>query len=167
MSQFSGSLNIWWLNRKFWASIPKTVDSLVTKIRKISLLPNIRDGAFTNMLLLTQGQTYVVYTQQFNDFLRRSRQQFSDVFHCVTFMKGLANLYFKLKPNPIVLNIKNTTCRWSNYKSSLMTSWPTRHTWAEQFQLDVVDRLIATTLHPTSLAYSASKTQWGIWSRPW
>jgi hypothetical protein len=31
------------------------------------------------------------YTQRFNDFLLRSRHQLSDVFKCVTFIKGLPN----------------------------------------------------------------------------
>jgi hypothetical protein len=40
-SQFSGFLKTWWLNRKTRAAIPDTFDSVITKIRKMSLLPNI------------------------------------------------------------------------------------------------------------------------------
>jgi hypothetical protein len=74
-SQFSGPLNGWWLNRKQQAAIPATFDLLVAELRKTSMLPNIQDDAINALLNLTQGSmSYVVYTQQFNDFLRRSRQ---------------------------------------------------------------------------------------------
>jgi hypothetical protein len=44
------------------------------------------------MLQFTQGSwTYAAYTQQFKDFLRMFLQQFSDVFKCVTFIKGLSS----------------------------------------------------------------------------
>jgi hypothetical protein len=52
-------------------------DSLVTKMRKTSLLPNITDGAIMDLLHLTQGsQTYAAYTRHFNHFLWRFREQF-------------------------------------------------------------------------------------------
>jgi hypothetical protein len=44
------------------------------------------------MLQFAQGSwTYAAYTQLFKDFLRRFLQQFSDVFKCVAFIKGLSN----------------------------------------------------------------------------
>jgi cytochrome P450 len=49
-SQFSGALNSWWLNRKTQATISDTFDSLITKIRKTSMLPNIIHDAITDML---------------------------------------------------------------------------------------------------------------------
>jgi hypothetical protein len=56
---------------------------LVTKIRKTSLLPNIRDDAITDLLQLTKSsRAYsAAYTPQFNDFPRRSRQQLSLCSH--------------------------------------------------------------------------------------
>jgi ADP-ribose pyrophosphatase YjhB (NUDIX family) len=74
-SQFCGHLNGWWLNRKVQASIPSTFDLLVAKLRKTTFLPNIQDDAINALLNLTQGSmSYAPYTQQLNDFLRRSRQ---------------------------------------------------------------------------------------------
>jgi hypothetical protein len=35
--------------------------------------------------------SYAVYTQQFNDFLRRSRQHMAADLQCVRFINGLAN----------------------------------------------------------------------------
>jgi hypothetical protein len=62
-SQFSGAMNLWWLNRKTHATLD-TFDSLVATIRETSLLPNFRDGAITAVLLLEHGsQSYVAYTQ--------------------------------------------------------------------------------------------------------
>jgi hypothetical protein len=75
-SQFSGPMNGWWLNRKQQASIPATFDLLLAELRKTSMLPNIQDDAINAMLSFTQGSmSYALYTQQFKDFLRRSRQQ--------------------------------------------------------------------------------------------
>jgi hypothetical protein len=51
-SWFYGSLSSWWLNKQ-QALIPNTFDSLVTEIRKTSLLPNIRDDAINVLLGLT------------------------------------------------------------------------------------------------------------------
>jgi hypothetical protein len=68
-SQFSGPLNGWWLNRKQQAAIPTTFDLLVAELRKTSMLPNIKDDGINALLSITQGNlSYVVYTQQFNDF---------------------------------------------------------------------------------------------------
>jgi hypothetical protein len=44
------------------------------------------------MLGITQGNmSHAVYTQQLNDFLRRSRQNLSANLQCVRFINGLAN----------------------------------------------------------------------------
>jgi hypothetical protein len=95
-SQFFGPLNSWWLNRKQRDSIPDMFDSLVTDIRKTSVLPNIRDDAINAMLGLAQGSLgYANYTQLFNDFLRRSRQPLTDDLQCICFISGLAN--FRLR----------------------------------------------------------------------
>jgi hypothetical protein len=95
-SQFSGHLNGWWLNRKVQVSIPSTFDMLVAKLRKTTFLPNIQDDAINAMLNLTQGSmSYALYTQQFNDFLRRSRQKLTADVQCVRFINGMAN--FELK----------------------------------------------------------------------
>jgi hypothetical protein len=84
---FFGHMNSLWLYRKHHASIPDTFDSLVTEIRKTSLLPNIRDDAINAMIGLTQGSvSYAIYTHPFNDFLRMSRQPLTDDFQCVRFM---------------------------------------------------------------------------------
>jgi hypothetical protein len=95
-SQFSRPLNGLWLNRKQQAVIHATFDLLVAELRKTSMLPNIRDDAINAMLSLTQGNmSYARYTQQFNDFLRRSRQQLTADVQCVRFINGMAN--FELK----------------------------------------------------------------------
>jgi hypothetical protein len=65
-------------------------------MRKTSLLPTVQDDAIISLLSLTHGSmSYAVYTQQFNDFLRRSRQQLTTDVHCVRFINSLAN--FELK----------------------------------------------------------------------
>jgi hypothetical protein len=95
-SQFSGPLNGWCLNRKQQAAIHATIDLLVAELRKTSMLPNIQDDAINAPLSLTQGSmSYALYTQQFNDFLRRSRHQLTADVQCVRFINGLAN--FELK----------------------------------------------------------------------
>jgi hypothetical protein len=95
-SQFSGHLNGWWLNRKVQASIHSTFDLLVAELRKTTFLPNIQDDALNALLNLTQGNmSYALYTHQFNDFLRRSRQKLTADVQCVRFINGLAN--FELK----------------------------------------------------------------------
>jgi hypothetical protein len=95
-SQFSGSLNGWWLNRKNQAAIPCTYYVLVEELRKTTFLPNIQDDAINALLNLTQGiMSYVVYVKQFNDFLRRSRQDLTADVHCVRFINGLANFALK------------------------------------------------------------------------
>jgi hypothetical protein len=48
------------------------------------------------MLNLTQGgMSYALYTQRFNDFLRRSRHKLTVGVLCVRFINGMAN--FELK----------------------------------------------------------------------
>jgi hypothetical protein len=90
-SQFSGPLNGWWLNRKNQAAIPSTYDLLVEELRKTTFLPNVQDDAINAMLNLTQGSmSYVVYVKQFNDFLRRSRQNLKTDVQCARFINGMA-----------------------------------------------------------------------------
>jgi hypothetical protein len=56
------------------------------------MLPNIQDDAINALLSLTQGNTsYALYTRQFNDFSRRSRQQLTVDVKCVRFINGMAN----------------------------------------------------------------------------
>jgi hypothetical protein len=72
------------------------IDSVVTEIRKTSMLSNIRDGAITAMIQLTQSTlTYASYTQQFNDFIWRSRQPFTYDFRCVCFIKGVSQFHLQ------------------------------------------------------------------------
>jgi hypothetical protein len=95
-SQFFGPLNGWWLNRKQQGPILATFDLLVAELRKIYLLSNIQDDAINALLSLTHGSmSYAVYTQQFNDFLRRSLQLLIADVKFVRFINGLAN--FELK----------------------------------------------------------------------
>jgi hypothetical protein len=114
-SQFSGPFNKWWLNCKLKGTIIDTFDSLVTELRKTSLLTNIRDDAISSLIQLTQGSlSNANYTQQLNDFLRRSRQHLTDDFMCANSINGLAIISFGLKPSLVVPNKRGTTCRsWS------------------------------------------------------
>jgi hypothetical protein len=60
------------------------------------MLPNKQDDATNALLSLTQGSmSYTLFTLQFNDFLRRSRQQMTANVQCVRFINSLAN--FELK----------------------------------------------------------------------
>jgi NAD dependent epimerase/dehydratase family enzyme len=69
---------------------------LVAELRKTTFLPNIQDDAINAMLNLAQGSmNYALYTQQINDFLRRSRHKLTVDVQCVRFINGLAN--FELK----------------------------------------------------------------------
>jgi hypothetical protein len=90
-SQFFGHLNGWWLNRKVQAAIPSTLfDLLVAKLRKTTFLPNIQYDVINALLNLTQGSmSYALYTQRFNDFLRRSRQKPTADVQCVRYINGL------------------------------------------------------------------------------
>jgi hypothetical protein len=92
-SQFVGHLNGWWLNRKNQPPIPSTYDELVTELRKSMFLPNIKDDAINALLNFTQSSTmsYAVYTKQYNDYLRRSREHLTASEQCVRFINGLAN----------------------------------------------------------------------------
>jgi hypothetical protein len=87
-------MNGWWLYRKKQAAIPSTFDLLVEDLRKTTFLSNIQDDAINALLNLTQGSmmSYAVYTKQYNDFLRRSRQNLIADVQCVRFINGLANL---------------------------------------------------------------------------
>jgi hypothetical protein len=63
---------------------------------QIVFLPNIQDDAINVVLNLTQGiMSYALYTQRFNDFLRRSRQKLTADDQCVRFINGLANFVLK------------------------------------------------------------------------
>jgi hypothetical protein len=87
-----GPMSNRWLNRKQKAAIPASFDSLVEELRKMSLLPNIQDDAINALLGITQvNMTYDVYTQQFNDFYKRSRQNLTTDLQCVRFINGMAN----------------------------------------------------------------------------
>jgi hypothetical protein len=95
-SLFSRHLNGWWLNRKVQAAIPSTFDLLVAELRKTTFLPNIQDDAINALLNLTQGNmSYALNTKQFNDFLRRSRQNLTADVQCARFINGLANFTLK------------------------------------------------------------------------
>jgi hypothetical protein len=86
----------WWLNRKQQAAIPATFDLLVAELRKTTFLPNMQDDAINALLNFTQGSmSYALYTQRFNDFLRRSRQKLTVDVQCVRFINGLANFESK------------------------------------------------------------------------
>ena len=60
-------------------------------------LPNIKDDAINALLSFTQSNTmsYALYTKQYNDYLRRSRQPLSADVQCVRFINGLANSTLK------------------------------------------------------------------------
>jgi hypothetical protein len=91
-------MNGWWLNRKVQAAISSTFDMLVAELRKTTFLPNIQDDAINALLGLTQGNmSYALYTKQFNDFLRRTRQNLTADVQCVRFVNGLANFELKTR----------------------------------------------------------------------
>jgi hypothetical protein len=96
-SKFSRHLNGWWLNRKTQAAIPSTYDELVAELRKTTFLPNIQDDAINALLNLTHSNTmsYAFYTKQYNDLLRRSRQNLTADVPCVRFIHGMANFTLK------------------------------------------------------------------------
>jgi hypothetical protein len=96
-SHFSRHLNGWWLNRKTQYAIPFTYDLLVAELRKTAFLPNIQDDAINALLNLTQSNTIssAIYTKQYNDFLRRSRQNLTADVQCVRFINGMANFTLK------------------------------------------------------------------------
>jgi hypothetical protein len=70
---------------------------LVAELRKTTFLPNIQDDAINALLNLAQSNTmsYAVYTKQYNDFLRRSRQNLTADVQCVRFINGMANFTLK------------------------------------------------------------------------
>jgi hypothetical protein len=115
-SQFSGHLNGWWLNGKVQASIPSTFDLLVAELRKTTFLPNIQDDASNALLNLTQGSmSYALYTQRFNDFLRRSRQKLT--FSVFASSMVWLNSNSRLRLSHIALREVATFNLWS-YKTS-------------------------------------------------
>jgi hypothetical protein len=63
---------------------------LVAELRKTTFLPNIQGDAINALLNLTQNNmmSCVVYTKQYNDFLRRSRQNLTADVQCVRFING-------------------------------------------------------------------------------
>jgi hypothetical protein len=85
------------LNRKDQAAIPSTYDLLVAELRKTTFLPSIQEDAINALLNLTQSHTmsYALYTKQYNDFLRRSRQNLLADVQCVRFINGLGNFTLK------------------------------------------------------------------------
>jgi hypothetical protein len=69
---------------------------LVAELRKATFIPNIQDDAINALLNFTQGSmSYAFYTKQFNDFLRRSRQNLTADVQCVRFINGMANFALK------------------------------------------------------------------------
>jgi hypothetical protein len=96
-SQFSGHLNGWWLNHKTQAAISSTYDELVAELRRTTFLPNIQDDEINALLNFMQSNTmtYAFYTKQYNDFLRRSRQNLTADVQCVRFINGMANFTLK------------------------------------------------------------------------
>jgi hypothetical protein len=133
-------LNGWWLNRKDQAAIPSTFDLLVAELRKTTFLPNIQDDAINALLKLTQGSTsYALYTKQYNDFLRRSRQNITADVQCVRFIKGLANFTLKnqAKSHRAQKGYNITLVELQNFLNDVVTgtrwyavySWPIYNTW--------------------------------------
>jgi hypothetical protein len=83
-------------DRKVQAVISSTFELLVGELRKMTFLPNIQDDAINALLNLTQGNmSYARCTQQFNDFLRRSRQNLAVDVQCVRFINSMANFESK------------------------------------------------------------------------
>jgi hypothetical protein len=76
------------------------------------MLPSIRENAINSLIDISKvSMGYEEYTQQFIDFLRKSRQTLSDDFHCVGLINGLANFYFKFRPSSTVYRRKVKSCR--------------------------------------------------------
>jgi hypothetical protein len=127
-SQFSRHLNGWWLNRKTQAAIPSTYDLLVAELRKTTFLPNIQDEAINALLNLTQTHimSYALYTKQYNDFLRRSRQNLTHYVQCVRFMNGLGNFTLKnqAKSHRAQRGYNLTLVELQNFLNDIMTDSP-------------------------------------------
>jgi hypothetical protein len=78
--------------------MPSTFNLLVAELRKTTFLLNIQDDAINALLNLTQGSTsYALYTQHFNDYLRRSRQKLTCDVQCIRFINGMANFELKTR----------------------------------------------------------------------
>jgi hypothetical protein len=126
-SQFSRHLNGWWLNRKVQAAIPSTFDLLVAELRKTNFLPNIQDEAINALLNLTQGNmSYALYTKQFNDYLRRSCQNFTADVQCVRFINGRANFELKTqaKSHRSQKGYNLTLVELQNFLNDIVTNSP-------------------------------------------
>jgi hypothetical protein len=105
------------------ASIPFTFDLLVVELRKTTFLPNIHDDAMNALLNLTQGSmSYALYTQQFNDFLHRSRQKLMADVQSVRVINGLANFELRLKLSHIAL--KEELVELQNFLNDVVTNSP-------------------------------------------
>jgi hypothetical protein len=127
-SQFSRHLNGWWLNRKTRAAIPSTYDELVAELRKTTFLPNIQDDAINALLNFTQSNTmsYAFYTKQYNDFVRRSRQNLTADVQCVRFINGLANFTLKkqAKSHRAQKGYQITLVELQNFLNDVVTDSP-------------------------------------------
>jgi hypothetical protein len=79
---------MWRLNHKTQGLLSDTLETSVSEIRKMSLLPDIRDDAIKSLIDVSQGLiSNVEYTAQFSDFLlRRSRQPLTGNSQCVRFI---------------------------------------------------------------------------------
>jgi hypothetical protein len=127
-SQFLGHLNGWWLNRKTQPPIPSTYNELVTELRESMFLPYIKDYAINALLSFTHSNTisYALYTKQYNDFLRRSRQHMTADVQCVRFINGLANSTLKnhAKSHQAQKGYQITLVELQNFLNDVVTDSP-------------------------------------------
>jgi hypothetical protein len=72
---------------------------MVTKIRKTSMLPKIRDDAIILLFAVRKrgSRRYADYTKQFYHFLRRYRQALTDYFQCVRSINDMGHFSLRLK----------------------------------------------------------------------
>jgi hypothetical protein len=95
---------------------------LVAELRKTTFLPNVQDDAINALLNLTQGSmSYALYTQQFDDFLRRSRQKLTADVQCVRFINVLADFELKTQAKSH-RSQRGYNVQLVELKTSLMTS---------------------------------------------
>jgi hypothetical protein len=127
-SQFSGHLGGWWLNRKNQPPIPSTYNELVEELRKSTFLPNIQDDAINALMNFMQSNTmsYALYTKQYNDYLRRSRQDLTAEVQCVRFINGLASDALKklAKSHRAQLGYRTTLVELQNFLNNVVTDSP-------------------------------------------
>jgi hypothetical protein len=91
------------------------------------MLPNIRDDVVNAMLGITQGNmSYAVYTQHFNDLLRRSRQHLTYDLQRVRFISGLANvqLHTQAKSHRSQRGYTLPLVEFQNYLNAIVTNSP-------------------------------------------